>query len=244
MDGEARIGSCHMPEPAAGVAAAVLVHDLNNLLNIVLAASEALALQAAPGSDAHELARITQSAAERSGVLVQRLAQLSDGGSSAPGATDCAEALVTTARLANVATPAAVTVLARAMPAPLACRADRADLESALLNLCVNAAHAMPSGGAIQLSAQAEVLSPQVAEALSLRPGSYAAVAVRDPGTGMSADVLARATEPRFSTRKARDGSGLGLTGVAAFARRNGGALDLISAPDQGTTATLYLPVA
>lgn len=226
------------------VTADVLVHDLNNLLNIVLAAAEALAQQTPAGTDTHELARIAQSAAQRSGVLLERLAALSDGAGAAPAWADCAEALVTTARLANVATPAAVTVLARGMPAPLACRADRADLESALLNLCVNAAHAMPAGGAIQLSARARRLSPRLAEGLAVRPGRYAAVAVRDPGEGMSAEVLARAAEPRFSTRKARGGRGLGLAGVAAFARRHGGALDLISAPGQGTTATLYLPMA
>ncbi|MDZ4374124.1 MAG: hypothetical protein U1C74_22230, partial [Phenylobacterium sp.] len=180
-------------EPGAeDVRADVLVHDLNNLLNVVLAAAEALALQAPPGSDAHELARISQSAAERGGVLLQRLAALSEP-PAAPVGVDCAEALVTTARLANVATPDKVTVIARGMSGPLACRADRADFESALLNLCVNAAHAMPRGGAIQLSARPRRLSHACADALALAPGLYAAVSVRDPGEGMSAEVLARA---------------------------------------------------
>jgi signal transduction histidine kinase len=129
------------------------------------------------------------------------------------------------------------------MPAPLTCRADRAGLESALLNLCVNAGHAMPKGGAIQVSAIPAVLSAETAQALGLQAGCYAALSVRDPGVGMSPKTLARATEPYFTTRKGRGGTGLGLAGVKAFAEDAGGALKLASVEGHGTTATIYLPV-
>ena len=222
----------------------VLAHDFNNLLNVIIAANEALAARAPAGSDAYELAQIGLDAAEKGAELLERIAALSAPPAATEAALDCAEALVAVSRLANVSTPADVTVVAMAMPAPLACRVDRASLESALLNLCVNAGHAMPKGGAIQVSATPAVLAAQTAFTLGLEPGAYAAFTVRDPGVGMSPGTLARATEPYFTTRKGKGGTGLGLAGVQAFAEAAGGAVQLVSAPGRGTTATIYLPIA
>jgi signal transduction histidine kinase len=220
----------------------VLAHDFNNLLNVIIAANEALAARAPAGSDAYELAQIGLDAAEKGAELLERIAALSAQPAASGATVDCAEALVAVARLANVSTPADVTVVAMAMPTPLACRADRAGLESALLNLCVNAGHAMPGGGAIQVSVTPAVVSAETE--LGLEAGAYAAFTVRDPGVGMSPQILARATEPYFTTRKGRGGTGLGLAGVRAFAEAAGGALQLVSAKGRGTTATIYLPTA
>jgi signal transduction histidine kinase len=222
----------------------VLAHDFNNLLNVIIAANEALAARAPAGSDAYELAQIGLDAAEKGAELLERIAALSAPPVATEAALDCAEALVAVSRLANVSTPADVTVVAMAMPTPLACRVDRAGLESALLNLCVNAGHAMPKGGAIQVSATPAVLAAETALTLGLEAGAYAAYAVRDPGVGMSPETLARATEPYFTTRKGKGGTGLGLAGVKAFAEAAGGALQLISVQGRGTTATIYLPIA
>ena len=222
----------------------VLAHDFNNLLNVIIAANEALAARAPAGSDAYELAQIGLDAAEKGAELLERIAALSAPPAPAEAEVDCAEALVAVSRLANVSTAADVTVVAMAMPAPLTCRVDRAGLESALLNLCVNAGHAMPKGGAIQVSVAPAALSAEAALALGLEAGGYAAFAVRDPGVGMSPETLARAAEPYFTTRKGKGGTGLGLAGVEAFAEAAGGALQLVSAPDRGTTATIYLPIA
>lgn len=222
----------------------VLAHDFNNLLNVIMAANEALAARLPAGSDAFELAQIGLDAAEKGAELVERIRALSAPATAADESVDAAETLVAVTRLANVSTPADVTVVAKAMPAPLSCRADRPGLESALLNLCINAGHAMPKGGAIQVSAAVAVLDDATASSLGLASGLYAAFAVRDPGVGMSPQTLARATEAYFTTRRDRGGSGLGLAGAQAFARGAGGALKLVSKPGRGTTATIYLPIA
>ncbi|HEY0650131.1 ATP-binding protein [Phenylobacterium sp.] len=222
----------------------VLAHDFNNLLGVILAANEALAAALPEGSDARELAQISLDAAEKGAELLDRIAALSAPAAPEQAPVDCAEALVSVSRLANVSTPADVTVVAMAMPTPLTCRADRAGLESALLNLCVNAGHAMPKGGAIQVSATPVVLTADAARAFGLEAGCYAALSVKDRGIGMSPETLARATEPYFTTRKGRGGTGLGLAGVKAFAEAAGGALQLVSAQGRGTTATIYLPIA
>lgn len=210
----------------------VLAHDFNNLLGVILAANEALAAQLPEGTDGWELARIAQEAAEKGGDLLARLVDLSRP--DADVTVDAAEAAVTTARLAQVSTPSTVTVVAMAMAEPLACRADPGGLESALLNLCVNAGHAMPDGGAVQISVSAATRGDD----------AYVAFSVIDSGIGMSPETLARATEPYFTTRAGRGGTGLGLAGVRDFAIRSGGALDLVSREGRGTTATLYLPRA
>lgn len=221
----------------------VLAHDFNNLLNVIIAANEALAGRLDPGSDAFELAQVGLDAAEKGAELLERIRSLSAPMAAEADLVDGAEALVAVTRMANVSTPENVTVVAMAMPAPLACRADRSGLESALLNLCVNAGHAMPGGGAIQVSATVARLGANAAAELGLERGTYAAFAVKDPGVGMSPQTLAQATQPYFTTRKEKGGSGLGLAGAKAFAEAAGGALRLVSAEGRGTTATIYLPI-
>lgn len=224
--------------------AGVLAHDLNNLLNVILAANEALAARLPEASEGYELARISQEATEKSAELLTRIVELSCPVANPAEVVDAAEVSLTAARLAQVSTPADVTVIALAMTEPLACRADRGGLESALLNLCANAGHAMPDGGAVQVAVGPANLGGEAAAALELDAGSYVAFSVSDPGVGMSADVLARAAERYFTTRAGRGGTGLGLASVRDFARRAGGALQLVSQEGRGTIATIYLPRA
>jgi signal transduction histidine kinase len=208
----------------------VLTHDLNNLLNVILAASEALAQSLPEGSGSRELADVSQDAAERGAELVRRLLALSEPQPQATPACDAAGALASTVRLARLSAPPGVVIRLEAPAGPMSCLADRGALESALLNLCVNAGHAMPGGGVMTLSAGVS--------------GDTVVLSVRDNGCGMSAEVLARATEPYFTTRRGQGGTGLGLAGVRAFAERSGGRFELASRSGQGLTATLVLPCA
>lgn len=232
-DPQARLAALHRQ-------AGALVHDFNNLLAVILNANEALRGHLAEGTIAHELAQISQDAAEQGAQLVARLMDLS--GDAETAAVDCAEAVAATARRARLAAPRSVSVEARMTDAPLLAAVDRAGLESALLNLCVNAAHAMPAGGCIRLAAQARTLAGAEAQALALAPGDYVLLSVADSGVGMSPQVLARAAEPFFTTRRGCGGSGLGLSGVRAFAEAAGGRLSLSSKEGEGTTARIYLP--
>ncbi|WP_293899253.1 ATP-binding protein [Phenylobacterium sp.] len=234
-DAEARLAALHRQ-------AGALVHDFNNLLTVILNANEALAAQLPQGSTGRELAEAAQAAAERGAELVGRLLDLSQD--PAQGPVDCAEAVAATARRARLAAPRSVTVEVRLTDAPLMGAVDGAGLESALLNLCVNASHAMPAGGVMTLTAQARTLDAACAQGLALAAGRYIVVTVSDTGVGMSQEVLARATEPFFSTRCGRGGTGLGLCGARDFVEAAGGRLVLASREGHGTTASLYLPHA
>jgi PAS domain S-box-containing protein len=119
-------------------------------------------------------------------------------------------------------------------------RADTNQLESALLNLAVNARDAMPKGGPLTISAHEENIP--MGNSLRLVPGKYVCLSIEDKGEGMSEDTITRATEPFFTTKGVGKGTGLGLSMVHGFAAQSGGCLRLRSELGRGTTAELWLP--
>ena len=121
--------------------------------------------------------------------------------------------------------------------------ADPGQLESALLNIAINARDAMPSGGTLRFRAGvcAELPDSVVAEVEPARNG-FIAIAISDTGSGMSAETRERAFEPFFTTKEAGRGTGLGLSPVYGFVKQSKGAITLDSVVDQGTTVTLYIP--
>jgi PAS domain S-box-containing protein len=121
-------------------------------------------------------------------------------------------------------------------------RADANQLESALLNLAVNARDAMPAGGPLTISAREENLAS--GNSLRLSPGKYVCLSLEDKGEGMTPDTISHATEPFFTTKGIGKGTGLGLSMVQGFAEQSGGRLCLKSALGQGTTAEIWLPTA
>jgi CheY-like chemotaxis protein len=122
------------------------------------------------------------------------------------------------------------------------CHVDPALLETALLNLALNARDAMPNGGLLEIETKTiVVVEGAVAGCL---PGSYVRLSVRDHGCGMPSEVLDRVFEPFFTTKEVGKGTGLGLSMVYGFVRQSGGHIAIESAPDKGTTVALYLPKA
>jgi PAS domain S-box-containing protein len=121
-------------------------------------------------------------------------------------------------------------------------RTDANQLESALLNLVLNARDAMPAGGTVTISA-CEV-SVDLGHPTNLPPGPYTCISVRDTGHGMDEATLARVTEPFFTTKGVGKGTGLGLSMVDGLAAQSGGKLMLQSKPEQGTQVEIWLPVA
>jgi CheY-like chemotaxis protein len=119
---------------------------------------------------------------------------------------------------------------------------DRAQLESALLNLVINARDAMPDGGSLIIETTNQILDEAEAKALELPPADYVSLRVSDTGGGMTEAVIARAFDPFFTTKPMGEGTGLGLSMVYGFARQSGGQARIQSQLGCGTQVSLYLP--
>jgi CheY-like chemotaxis protein len=119
------------------------------------------------------------------------------------------------------------------------CCVDPAQLQSAVLNLVINARDAMPGAGRVTIAARNETVGSGVPD---LAAGDYVRLSVADTGSGMAPEVVARVFEPFFTTKGVGKGSGLGLSMVYGFAKQSGGTVRIESAPGRGTTVQLYLP--
>lgn len=119
---------------------------------------------------------------------------------------------------------------------------DAGQLENALLNLCINARDAMPDGGKLTIETSNRWIDERSARLRRIEPGQYVSLCVSDTGTGMSAEVAARAFDPFFTTKPIGQGTGLGLSMVYGFAGQSGGAARIYSEPEKGTMVCLYLP--
>jgi PAS domain S-box-containing protein len=231
---------------AIGRLAGGVAHDFNNLLTVILSATESLVDGCAP-DEARRLAETSLDAAERGAELIRRLlAFVRPTPRAAPAAAsaDAAAAVEATGRLLQRTLPEQIALEVRARAGLLYCRADRGELESALLNLCMNARDAMPTGGRIALEVELRVLDRAEAQRLGVKPGDYAAFAVEDDGLGMSPETAARATEPFFSTKCDTGGTGLGLSAANSLAVAACGALRIRTRLGHGTRVELLIPRA
>jgi signal transduction histidine kinase/ActR/RegA family two-component response regulator len=225
---------------AVGRLTAGVAHDFNNLLTVITAGAEALVDRLPAGHPLRGDAELALHAAERGAELVNRLLTTSRQQSLQPKPVETGAALDALATLVRRTLGEDLDVRVRPAAQPLWCVADPVQLESALLNLCINARDAMPGGGRLSLEAALGTLPEAARSALGVAPGSFVTLSVQDSGAGMSPDVLEHALEPFFTTKDS--GSGLGLSMVYGFTRQSGGHFTIASRPGRGTRATLFLP--
>jgi CheY-like chemotaxis protein len=178
--------------------------------------------------------------ADRARTLVQRLLAFARRQPLQPVAVDVGAVVRGMAELVASTVGPQIRVAVDAAGDLAPARADRNQLEMALLNLAVNARDAMPDGGTIRITAVNTEVAP--GERSDLAPGRYVRLSVADTGTGMDEATAARAVEPFFSTKGVGKGTGLGLSMAHGLAQQLGGALTLKSRLGVGTNVELWLP--
>jgi PAS domain S-box-containing protein len=217
-----------------------MAHDFNNLLTAILSSLE-LVRKHLP--DDPRVTRLIDNAvmgAERGATLTQRMLAFARRQSLRTEALDVPRLVEGLAELMRPSLGSAIRIVTQFPEGLPSAVTDGNQLETAILNLCVNARDAMPEGGVIAISARAETLAAGNAQGLD--PGAYLCISVADEGEGMDEETVARATEPFFTTKGVGKGSGLGLPMVHGLAAQSGGALFLKSRKGEGTIAELWLP--
>lgn len=218
-----------------------IAHDFNNLLMAVLGSLE-LAQKRLP--DDRQINRLIGNAiqgARRGATLTQRMLAFARRQELKREVIDVAGLVFGLEDLLNQSLGPLFTLSIEMAPRLPAVASDPAQLESALVNVIINARDAMPHGGIIALTAASEHVGPG---ALDLAPGDYVRLAIIDQGEGMSEETLARAAEPFFTTKGIGKGTGLGLAMIHGLTKQSGGTLRLRSRVGVGTEVELWLPAA
>ena len=229
---------------AVGQLTGGVAHDFNNLLTVIIGGLDTL-----KRSDPHETVRRTRAldmslyAAERAASLTSRLLAFSRRQPLQPTPTELNILVRNMTELLHRTLGESVELEGVLAPRLWQVEVDQNQLESAILNLAVNARDAMPDGGKLTIATENTHLDASYSAAdAEVTPGQYVAVAVSDTGSGMSKESLARAFEPFYTTKEVGRGTGLGLSMVYGFVKQSGGHVTIYSEPDQGTTVKLYFP--
>jgi signal transduction histidine kinase/CheY-like chemotaxis protein len=220
-----------------------IAHDFNNLLTVIIGNVDMARRRLGAGADervARALANALKSS-ERAASLTQRLLAFSRRQPLDPGRVDVARLVGGMFDLLNRSLGEQIEIRSEFEPNLWNVEADANQLESAILNLAVNARDAMNWQGVLTIAAR-NVTFEDAGEDDAVDKGDYVSLSVRDSGGGMPADVLARAFEPFFTTKEVGKGTGLGLSMVFGFVRQTGGDVRITSDPGHGTAVELLLP--
>ena len=220
-----------------------IAHDFNNLLTVIVGNAEHLSEQLKSRLDLRQLADDICQAGERGAELTRRLLAFSRRQLLRPRAIDCHELIASTCKLLKRTLRENIEVTTAFNADAIFAFADSGQLESAVLNLALNAQDAMAAGGRLTISTGIASLDDNYEGVHpDIESGEYAMIAVTDNGEGMTSDVAARAFEPFFTTKEVGKGSGLGLSMVYGFVKQSNGHVSIYSEPGLGTTVRIYLP--
>jgi signal transduction histidine kinase/CheY-like chemotaxis protein len=224
-----------------------IAHDFNNMLAIITGSLDLAKRRLGAQPDTRVVTHIDNAAtaAERAASLTHRLLAYARKQPLAPRRLDI-NALADGVKALLERTLGEQIHIHMQLDANVwACRADQTQLETAIINLAVNARDAMPDGGRLVIETANVTLDAAYCDRHEdLAPGEYVQIAISDTGFGMSPEVQARALDPFFTTKDVGKGTGLGLSQVYGFLKQSKGHLNLYSEEGKGTTIKLYLPRA
>ena len=229
---------------AVGQLTGGLAHDFNNLLTGITGSLDLMAARLAQGriKELERYITAAQGASSRAASLTHRLLAFSRQQTLEPKAVDANKLITGMDELVRRTVGPAITFETVLTAGLWPCLCDPNQLESAILNLCINARDAMPDGGRITVETANTWVDQAGARERDMPAGQYVAVCVTDNGCGMAPDVLAKCMDPFYTTKPIGQGTGLGLSMIYGFAKQSRGQVRLYSEVGQGTTAKIYLP--
>jgi signal transduction histidine kinase len=226
---------------AVGLLAGGIAHDFNNILQAILSGASLIRRRADNMAVIQRMAGVIEDTARRGTSITGRLLAFARREELRAEMLSPSDLLGGLHEVLAATLGANILVTVDAPPDLPGVRLDRGQLETVLVNLATNARDAMTRGGTVAISATAERILDEDGPS-GLAPGLYVALVVSDSGEGMSAETLARASEPFFTTKPLGRGTGLGLAMARSFAEASGGKLTIESELGKGTKITLWLP--
>lgn len=228
---------------AVGQLTGGLAHDFNNMLAGVVGGLELLRrrIEAGKFNETQKYLDAAMTSANRAAALTARLLAFGRRQALDVRPVDVNRVIASMSDLLRRTMGERITISVDAPVDSLMAMTDEHQLESALLNLAINARDAMPNGGALSIGARLLDMPASVGVE-GLAEGRYVCLKVADTGQGMSADVLSKAFEPFFTTKPIGHGTGLGLSMIYGFAKQISGAVRIESVEGKGTTVLLFMP--
>jgi PAS domain S-box-containing protein len=221
-----------------------IAHDFNNLLAGILGFASLLRSKLEPTSENYEFAQIIERATQRGSQLTQQLLTAARKNPIEVRPMNVNEATQEVVQILSHTLGKEITIVSRLQPNLPLILGDASQLHQVLMNLCINAADAMPRGGILTLSNQSVYLDEDFCrQHLSLESGQYVQVSVSDTGEGVRAEDRDRIFEPFFTTKDKGKGTGLGLSVVYGIVKGHHGLVEVNSQVGQGSNFTVYLPV-
>jgi signal transduction histidine kinase/ActR/RegA family two-component response regulator len=222
-----------------------IAHDFNNLLTGIIGSLEMIGRRSASGKpfDAQRYIDAATQSANRAATLTHRLLAFSRRQPLIPRPTDVNQLMLSMEEILRRSLNENIRMHLFAHDDLWQTLCDPHQLESALLNLVINARDAMPDGGQLTIDISNAILTHDaIARRVDAVPGDYVCICIQDTGMGMTADVLEHAFEPFYTTKPLGQGTGLGLSMVYGFVRQSGGYIRIDSSEGQGAQVRLYLP--
>jgi PAS domain S-box-containing protein len=227
---------------AVGQLTGGIAHDFNNLLLVIGGSLDLLSDRVVRDERANRLFDAARSGVERGARLNRQLLAFSRRQDLRAEAICVDELIPGFGNLLDRAVGESVRVEIVPAPETWYCMTDQHQLETAILNLAINARDAMPDGGVLTISTAIRTVDANTAAAWGTGAGDYVVVSVADTGIGMKPELTARVFEPFFTTKEVGKGTGLGLSQVYGFAKQSGGIVTIESEPGKGTTVRVHLP--
>lgn len=229
---------------AVGQLTGGIAHDFNNLLTGVIGSLELMQRRRRSGDETNDERYITAAvtSAQRAAALTQRLLAFSRRQTLDLKPLEVNPLVASLEDLLHRTTREDITITTHLAAGLALVRMDANQLESAVINLAINARDAMPDGGTITITTAAVHLTPEEGAAMDLAEGDYVTLTVADTGVGMTPEVLAKVFEPFYTTKPIGQGTGLGLSMVYGYMRQANGGVRILSQPGKGTQVQLYMP--